>query len=314
MKRAVISITDTCMLRCRHCYNMQNKSNCTADFFNNDFVNQLLSVEIQQIVISGGEPTIEWDLLLSILRKTQNRFSVVITSNGILLNREKTLSLMEMGVSKLQISLDGVSASSHEYLRGKGTYQYAYELIKSFPTFIIPMFTIHARNYHEIGQFIEQQVDNGVKKIGFERYIPINRNPHNNDLALSQQQLLSAYDTISNYSGVEFHINDPLYNTYLFRKNHVPIDVINKFTDIGCQALKNNLYISANGNVYPCVFIDKILFNIHEKPLSYYKDIPFLSIKGCMGCGYYCVCKGCRAAAYYHYGDWLEKDPLCPLQ
>lgn len=119
MKRAVISITDACMLRCRHCYNMPNKSNCTADFFNNDFVNQLLSIEIQQIVISGGEPTIEWDLLLSILRKTQNRFSVVITSNGILLNREKTLSLMELGVSRLQISLDGFSATSHEYLRGE---------------------------------------------------------------------------------------------------------------------------------------------------------------------------------------------------
>lgn len=313
MKRAVISITNACVLHCLHCYNKNNNCNCTADYIDEEFVNQLYSIGIRQIVLSGGEPTIEWDLLLSVLKLFKNRFSIVITSNGVLLNIMKIHVLKESGVSRLQISLDGASACSHEYLRGKGTYSHTLQLIKTFPEFITPMFTIHAKNYCEVGDFIEQQLDNGVKKIGFERFIPIKGNINNRDLELSKDQLFMAYDIISKYKGIDFHINDPLFNTYLFIKNKIPINIVKSFTDIGCQAQKHNIYIDAIGDVHPCVFSNDVLFNVHEEPLSTCTRLSSPSIKGCIGCDYYCVCKGCRAAAKTQFDDWLEIDPLCPL-
>ena len=315
MKRAVISITEVCNLKCLHCYNGYKRANIVADYFNEDFVQQLLSTGIQQIVISGGEPTIKWDLLLSILKTINNRLAVVITSNGITLSREKIYTLMRYNVSKLQISIDGASADTHDYLRGPGSYQKAYEMVKAFPSFITPMFTIHAKNYHEIEPFIEQQIANGIKKIGFERYVPINTNYENKNLILSKEQLCVAFDSISKYHGIEFHINDPLYNTYLLMKNQIPIDILQELCcNLGCQALHNNIYIDAKGDVYACVFSKEKLFNVHSAPLSDCNSKTNPMQSECLKCEYYKVCKGCRAAALYQAGDWLKKDPLCPLQ
>jgi radical SAM protein with 4Fe4S-binding SPASM domain len=38
----------------------------------------------------------------------------------------------------------------------------------------------------------------------------------------------------------------------------------------------------------------------------------FNKLKGkCGRCEYKDVCGGCRARAYFHYGDYLEEDPGC---
>lgn len=301
------------MLKCRHCYNQDTRVNRFADFFNESFVEQLLANGVQQLVLSGGEPILAWENLLNILKAIRGRLSIVITSNGVLLTHEKIKILKNNGVNTLQISLDGVSASSHEFLRGKGTYQHAFNLVKCYPDFITPMYTIHARNYNEVSPFILQQRTIGVKKIGFERYIPVVSNKRTSMLKLTKEQLFSAYEAILQYNDVEFHINDPLFNVFVIRKNKVTTPTLDSFPELGCEALSNNIYIDAGGDVYPCVFSKEMLFNIHYEPLMNHRTSPESQNYECINCDFFKFCKGCRAAAYFEFGDWKKRDPLCPL-
>ena len=67
MERAVISITDSCNLRCRHCYKDDIRTYSRADYINNSFITTLTKLGVEQIGVSGGEPTIDWTYLLNII-------------------------------------------------------------------------------------------------------------------------------------------------------------------------------------------------------------------------------------------------------
>lgn len=313
MKRVVISITERCMLSCRHCYNQSKKSNTTADYVDESFIIRLLELGVKQLVLSGGEPLLEWGLLCQIMEIIKKRISVVITTNGILLDENKIEILKKLGVSSIQVSLDGVSASTHELLRGKGTYEHTYNMVKNHPEIIVPMYTIHALNYKEVGAFIRQQIINNHKKIGFERYISVSTDRKNNILKLSREQLFHAYDEICEFNEIEFHINDPIFNVYMLLKHNVPDDIIKTFFESGCQALDNNIYIDAKGDVFSCVFSKEKLFNIHYADISLCNNHERTICNDCIMCQFFNVCKGCRAAAFYYLGDWKGLDPLCPL-
>lgn len=95
------------------------------------------------------------------------------------------------------------------------------------------------------------------------------------------------------------------------------------FANLGCQAARGFIGISAEGNVAPCVhLLDTELDcgNVRESRLSeLLKTNPILKsvhghkqLKGkCGRCRYKHTCGGCRAMAYYATGDYLAEDPAC---
>jgi radical SAM protein with 4Fe4S-binding SPASM domain len=88
----------------------------------------------------------------------------------------------------------------------------------------------------------------------------------------------------------------------------------------GCSAGITFVYISHKGNIYPCDHLPILAGNIREED---FKDIwdnaevfqnlrDFSKLKGkCGDCKYKDICGGCRARAYFHYGDYLQEDPAC---
>jgi radical SAM protein with 4Fe4S-binding SPASM domain len=93
--------------------------------------------------------------------------------------------------------------------------------------------------------------------------------------------------------------------------------------NLGCQAGRTFIGISAEGDVAPCVhLLDSPVCcgNVRELLLS--KIVAESGImralrgerpaKGkCTRCRYGDSCRGCRALAYYHTGDYLAEDPTC---
>jgi radical SAM protein with 4Fe4S-binding SPASM domain len=92
---------------------------------------------------------------------------------------------------------------------------------------------------------------------------------------------------------------------------------------LGCQAGRGYLGISAEGDVAPCVHLldsEVTCGNVRRTPLSeILKSSEILerlrrrdALKGkCGRCKYRDTCGGCRALAYYHHGDYLAEDPTC---
>ncbi len=321
MKSVVVAINNFCMLKCRHCY---NKAIVTvhkeSDFFTEDFFNSLLSIGVKQIALSGGEPLLSYEILINALRVIKKRVPVILTTNGLLLNKHKINELNSLGVTIIQVSLDGSTCEIHEYLRGEGTFYPTVKCISDQHSNIVPIFTIHGKNYHDVQNYLDFLIENGITRVGFERYIPVSIVPENKELTLTREQLESAYKIILNYENkLNIHVNDPLYNVYKSLYYKIDPSVFDVFYDFGCKALNHNIYIDVDGNVYPCTFSSSSLFNVHSTPLCN-KTIQEWQhiynnnrVKDCGVCAYRKICGGCRAAAYSYSKDWFGRDPLCIL-
>jgi radical SAM protein with 4Fe4S-binding SPASM domain len=91
----------------------------------------------------------------------------------------------------------------------------------------------------------------------------------------------------------------------------------------GCAAGRGFIYIKANGDVWPCPFVEVNAGNIREQSLEYiYKNSTVLNnlrnrentLKGkCKTCKYRKMCGGCRGRAWAYTGDYLAEDPSCFL-
>jgi radical SAM protein with 4Fe4S-binding SPASM domain len=93
--------------------------------------------------------------------------------------------------------------------------------------------------------------------------------------------------------------------------------------NLGCQAGRTFIGINAQGDVAPCVhLLDTAVRcgNVRDQPLSrIFEESEVLRrlrdprpVKGkCSRCRYGDSCRGCRALAYYHTGDYLAEDPVC---
>lgn len=319
MRSVVIAINNHCMLKCLHCYNNAiHPQNKVADYFSVSFFEDLQSIGVKQVALSGGEPLLNWELLVQISKIINKKIGTIITTNGLLLSEDKIATLQDLGVSIIQVSLDGSTALIHEKLRGPNTFTPVFEKLCKYSDIIVPIFTIHALNYFDVGPFLKLLIENGIKQVGFERYIPINQNTKNICLNLKREQLEIAYLEILKYeSEIKIHINDPLYNVFKAQYYDLPPVIFDCFETTGCQALNCNIYIDVDGNVYPCTFSDKPLFNVHKKRIGldliscFIKKYNKNKIVVCESCQYKKICNGCRAAAYCETNNWFGEDPLC---
>lgn len=328
LKRVVISLTDRCNLKCRHCYNGDNFSRSLnqLDYINETFSNDLKELGVQHIGLTGGEPLLVWDKLLevtSVLKK--NKFSILLTTNGLLLNKEKMDILIDKGINWIQVSIDGIDKEKHEFIRGNNTFN---KIIKLFGDIdyskynIIPMYTINKNNYMDIEKFIKMMTQMNVKRIGFERYIPVTTR-YKEQLELTKEMLIEAYRVINKYDNmgnIEIHINDPLYNIYKLEEIKLNSDIIKnmKNWNIGCSALRTSIYIDSQGNVLPCTFTNRSVFNVNKfnikKVSNYLLNSDYIESIKCRECKYALLCRGCRASALYSNSKkWEGDDPLCLL-
>lgn len=92
---------------------------------------------------------------------------------------------------------------------------------------------------------------------------------------------------------------------------------------LGCQAAKGFIGVSAEGEVTPCVqLLDSAVScgNVRDTPLLdiITKNETLVALRArnaltgkCGRCRYKHTCGGCRALAYYHSGDVFAEDPTC---
>jgi len=89
----------------------------------------------------------------------------------------------------------------------------------------------------------------------------------------------------------------------------------------GCAAGRGFVYIKANGDVWPCPFVEVSGGNVRERAFrSIYEDSQVFrdlrrreqTLKGMCGeCDFRTVCGGCRGRALAYSGDYLAEDPRC---
>lgn len=153
LRYLLLNITNKCNLACRHCYYSKGEKHIKLNLFEKA-VSQFEEMGGLKLMLSGGEPLLHpefWNLM-EILPSCELR--VVVLSNGTLIDK-KAAGRLASYVDEVQVSIDGIS--SHDMLRGKGSYRKAMRGISNLKSFGIPVSIATMVHRYNAQEFEEMQ-------------------------------------------------------------------------------------------------------------------------------------------------------------
>ena len=177
-----LGVTEDCNMRCRYCFVHHNPARMTFDTAMKALYFLLAqcdpkSKKTPSITFFGGEPTLEWDsIIVPIVKRgrelTDNKMSFNITSNGVLLDRDK-LEFMKANNIGLLFSFDG-DEETQNYNRPMKGGQPSFGFLKDKVKLILEYFpqmtfraTIYAPTVHLMPHNFEYAVGEGYSHFFF---------------------------------------------------------------------------------------------------------------------------------------------------
>lgn len=324
-------ITNRCNKRCRHCYHTGYEDDgelSLAQLFTiQDKIVQASHAWEKPVSLSltGGEPFIRRKDLYALLERLHefDCFSLVdILSNGSMITEDDCRVMKNFPLlRRIQLSLEGATKSSNDFIRGKGAFDEiisAIRLLKKHDFTVGIMMTITRNNIDEVMSVLGILKDLDVDTFAFERFIPEGHGAVIRKDMLTPAELKSIEEKIHAWSQ-----ENPKPHVLLYRPLMCLLDTASHKTGAMCSVGMNALSIMPDGTLFPCrrlpLAIGNILYDsIHDvwmkSPLLWQARNPE-SYKGkCGKCDYLAICRGCRAQAYAVTGDWLAEDPQCWLE
>jgi radical SAM protein with 4Fe4S-binding SPASM domain len=114
-------VTKGCNLRCIHCRATATELTSPADLATAkalDIITQISEFANPILVLSGGEPLYRTDIFQLANFATERGLRVALATNGTLVTKEIARKIVDAGVKRVSISLDGVNAETHDTFRG----------------------------------------------------------------------------------------------------------------------------------------------------------------------------------------------------
>ncbi|MBK1812062.1 GTP 3',8-cyclase MoaA [Clostridium sp. YIM B02505] len=122
-----ISVTDLCNLRCKYCMPEKGiKKACHDEILRfeeiEEIVKKFVSLGVNKIRITGGEPLVRTDIvtLIKRLSKLNGIDEIAMTTNGTLLKKHAK-ALKEAGLTRVNISLDTLNDEKYKTITKGGT-------------------------------------------------------------------------------------------------------------------------------------------------------------------------------------------------
>lgn len=249
-----------CNFRCQHCDITRLRGKNNDRFFTIKDVKELSrqadEMGLAHIVITGGEPLVFPDFDDIVKAIDPKKFYITSDTNGWYLDSEKAKHLKSIGVDKIQLSLDSLSAPEHDDFRRKpGSHERAIGAIEAsldagLNIIIATVVTKQRIRSQEFIDFLEFAKKKGVAV--FVTYAkPVGEWEGNYDILIDKGDMDYLRELEKKYN-VFTHLT-PSYGL-----------------DLGCIAVKRMVSITKYGDVMPCPYIHVSLGNFFEEPL---KDI-----------------------------------------
>jgi len=333
-------ITDRCNLRCIHCY--QEEYNIRSELSSSQLekiADQIILTlkkwhKKGRIALTGGEPFLKKELfpLIEYLEKSEFIWRIGILTNGILVDEKVADRLKKFQkLYYIQISLDGASEKTNDFIRGKGSYNKAvnsFRILNKKGIKTRLMFTVHKKNLQEVPSLIDLAIKEKVDTLTIERFVPEGKGAKFKDWFLAKEEIHKLFQYVSQRADLEYQKGTPLkilkYRTLWAnidperaKTNDVPLEI-----DLGgmCSIGIDSLTILPDGTVLPCRRLPIPIGNLKNDSIFkiwYTSDLLWKirnknNLKGkCKGCDLIPRCSGCRAIAYAVTGDYLSEDPQC---
>ncbi len=114
-------LTKGCNLRCIHCRATATELSSPSDLSTvaaRDIIDQIAAVSTPILVLSGGEPLFRSDIFQLARYGTDKGLRVALATNGTLVTKHVARMIVDSGVQRVAISLDGADAITHDTFRG----------------------------------------------------------------------------------------------------------------------------------------------------------------------------------------------------
>lgn len=305
----VWEITNNCNFKCPHCRAYQKFEKENKDL-EDKILNELIKSEVFVVNISGGEPLLNPRVFNIIKKLTDNNIYVILSTNGYLYKKYRK-EIKEAGVKLVQVSVDGPK-ELHEKFRGvENAYEKSLEALamaKEDGLRTQMNVTITSSNLATLKWNYEKAVEMGLDKVFYRRVVPYGKAKENTYVLPNKEEYYKKIKELSklNTINIKVLIDDPI------------LGVLNNNTNkdhLACSAGINNLGISSNGIVYPCIFLREKIGDLNIDTIQdiwnnneILKKLRNRDIGKCGKCKHNKVCGGCRA-----FSGIYKKDSFCPL-
>ena len=114
-------VTKGCNLRCIHCRASATELSSPTDLPTDralDIITQVAAYASPILVLSGGEPLYRRDIFQLARFATDRGLRVALATNGTMVTNELARRIVDSGVRRVSISLDGSDSLTHDTFRG----------------------------------------------------------------------------------------------------------------------------------------------------------------------------------------------------
>ena len=329
-------LTNACNLTCIHCRADAIKKPGPDELSTEEakhFVDELMEYK-PIIILTGGEPLLRPDVYEIAQYATDKGFRVVLATNGTLLTPEIVRRLIEVGIQRVSISIDGSSKETHDTFRGEqGAFEGALHGIELLKKEGLPFqinTTITKRNLDEIPGIYDLAIKLGASALHIFLLVPTGRGEEIAEQEIppdEYERVLNWFYDKSKEKKIQLKATCAPHYFRIMRQRAKEEGIkitpethgLEAMTK-GCLGGSGFCFISYKGEVYPCGYLPALAGNIREKPFKeIWEDSKVFNdmrapdkLKGKCGiCEYRRVCSGCRARAYAATGDYMEEEPYC---
>lgn len=327
------NLTKRCNLRCDHCYlDATELDGGAGDISTKEalaIVGQIADLcPGGMLILTGGEPLARPDIYDIAGQASDKNLTVVLGTNGTLLDHTSVTRLKSIGVKGVGLSLDSIDPSTHDSFRKmEGAWQKtvdAIDILKRHDLEFQLQFTVTKQNYDEIPELIEFASKKGAKAANVFFLVCTGRGQEMTDISPEQYEIMLRYLAEAETKYADKIMVRARCAPHFLRvvQQKSPDSSVMKGATSGCIAGTGYFRISPEGDVTPCPYMPISAGNLKEESLADiwnrspmfkpYRD-PKYSGK-CGECKYNDVCGGCRARAYAANGDVMSEDPWCEYE
>jgi radical SAM protein with 4Fe4S-binding SPASM domain len=338
-KTVTLAVTNRCNLSCRHCWPESGPDDQASVVPKSQvlrMIDALAALGITQLIITGGEPLTrpDWFDILAHACTRPSIEEVRLQTNAILIGPDQVAAMLKLRHHGLviQTSLEGASASAHDRVRGKGSFDLTIKGLRlmeanGLASRICVTFTEMAHNFEAIPDLLELVDEMGIQQFVTGTLVAGGRAQSSSSLkpptpAQYERLLLryqrekafrDRYDRMGNIAALEWSLaaDD---------------------TPEPCCTFLETPYITAEGLFYPCVMLHAEAYaarDVFERPLAdtllekidawsqlqQIKTARLSQLATCKDCHAYPSCgAGCMGRAYSAYGDFFAVEDRCQLR
>lgn len=271
LRQVYYAITDGCNLRCPYCYasSLNRLPGELSTEESMDLVSQIAEMGAQQIIFTGGEPTLRKDLFPIVEHALDLGLTANIITNGTLIKNAAMAQRFAELFNMVTISLDGSTAESHDRTRGKGSFATTHRALKLLnDAGVVPQINhiVTSDNVQELEAFATFMEGLKIGSIRLMSHNNLGRGVED-AFEFAWEDHLRVHQTFWT-SPVADKLRPDVpkaYNPCAVRGN--------------CGMGGNEIYVDSIGNVYPCKLVTERSHragNIRERPLRELFDHPLL--------------------------------------